>query len=87
MEAALQRVETCVFFDSPHRIVATLQILAELEPDRPTVVARELTKKFEEFRRGTAAQLAAAFDGRTVKGEIVLMVAGAKLAPWMKRRD
>jgi 16S rRNA (cytidine1402-2'-O)-methyltransferase len=45
-------------------------------PDRELCVARELTKKFEEFRRGTAAQLHAHYEARPPKGEIVLLISG-----------
>ena len=83
LEDALGRTETSAFFDSPHRIASTLQILTGLEPERPAVVARELTKKFEEFRRGTAAELATSFEERPAKGEIVLVISGAKRPAWM----
>ncbi|MGN6326431.1 16S rRNA (cytidine(1402)-2'-O)-methyltransferase [Pseudolysinimonas sp.] len=68
---------TLVFFESPHRIAAALaDLAATFGADRRAVVCRELTKLHEEVRRGTAAELAAwAADG--VKGEIVLVVAGA----------
>lgn len=66
---------TLIFFESPHRIAATLAAAAdELGPDRPAAVCRELTKTFEEFRRGPLAALAAEFADRPVKGEIVLVV-------------
>lgn len=78
---ALQQVldsgETGMFFESPHRIASTLAILAELKPDARTCVARELTKKFETYHRGTAAELHAEFEGCKAKGEIVLLVDGS----------
>lgn len=83
LEDALARTETCAFFDSPHRIASTLEILAELAPDRPAVVGRELTKKFEEFRRGTCAELLDSFGQRPAKGEIVLVISGSKPPKWM----
>jgi len=83
LEGALEREETCVFFDSPHRILSTLEILAGLAPERQVVVARELTKKFEEFRRGSCAEVCDSFRVRPAKGEIVLVVSGAKLPKWM----
>jgi len=74
LEQALDSGETGIFFESPHRIASTLVILAELQPDAKACVARELTKKFETYHRGTAADLAAEFQQRAAKGEIVLLV-------------
>jgi 16S rRNA (cytidine1402-2'-O)-methyltransferase len=68
---------TLIFFESPHRIGATLKAAADvLGPTRKASVCRELTKTFEEFRRGTLADLAAYYEEvENVKGEIVLLVA------------
>lgn len=67
---------TLMFFESPHRIGATLTAAAEvLGNSRRAAVCRELTKTFEEFRRGTLEELAGYYDDdRNVKGEIVLVV-------------
>ncbi|MDP9571344.1 UNVERIFIED_ORG: 16S rRNA (cytidine1402-2'-O)-methyltransferase [Agrobacterium larrymoorei] len=67
---------TLIFFESPHRIGSSVRVAAEvLGRDRRAVVCRELTKTFEEFRRGTLGELAEYYDeDRTVKGEIVLLV-------------
>jgi 16S rRNA (cytidine1402-2'-O)-methyltransferase len=75
---ALAREErTMVFFESPNRLAETLtDLAAALGADRRVVVARELTKLFEEVRRGTAAELAD-WAAEGVKGEICLVVAGA----------
>jgi 16S rRNA (cytidine1402-2'-O)-methyltransferase len=72
---------TMVFFEAPHRIAAVLDDMAELwDATRPAAVCRELTKTYEEVRRGTLAELAAwATDG--VRGEITLVVAGAPDLP------
>ena len=69
---------TMVFFESTHRIAPTLQAMAEVfGPERAAVVCRELTKTYEEVRRGPLAELAAwALDG--VRGEITIVVAGAE---------
>jgi 16S rRNA (cytidine1402-2'-O)-methyltransferase len=76
---------TLIFFESPHRIGATLAAATEvLGSDRPACVCRELTKTYEEFRRGTLGELSAYYDDeRQVKGEIVLVVGPplAKAAP------
>lgn len=76
LEAALARAETSIFFESPHRIAKSLAVLAELAPDRPICVARELSKKFEEYWRGTAAELCARAEKQPPRGEICLLVAG-----------
>lgn len=66
---------TLIFFESPHRISDTLAIAADvLGPSRAACVCRELTKTFEEFRRGPLGDLAEHYKGATVKGEIVFVV-------------
>ena len=71
---------TMVLFEAPHRLAETLQALVDgLGPDRAAAVCRELTKTYEEVRRGPLAELAAwASDG--VRGEITVVVAGASAA-------
>jgi len=70
---------TAVFYEAPHRIRETLADVAEvLGPDRPVVVARELTKIHEEFLRGTAGEVAQVLNARgDVKGEITLLIGNA----------
>jgi 16S rRNA (cytidine1402-2'-O)-methyltransferase len=71
------RKETTVFYESPHRILDSLHLLAELLPDRQIVLARELTKIHEEFLRGNAAELAAMLElQERVRGEFVLLLDG-----------
>ncbi len=70
---ALATGETAIFFESPHRIAGTLEMLAELAPDASSCVARELTKKFETIHRGTAKELSDHFASHPAKGEIVLL--------------
>jgi 16S rRNA (cytidine1402-2'-O)-methyltransferase len=74
LAAALESGETGIFFESPHRIVSTLEILAELNPAARACVARELTKKFETYHRGTAAEVLEHFKTHPPKGEMVLLV-------------
>jgi 16S rRNA (cytidine1402-2'-O)-methyltransferase len=62
-----------VGFESPQRLPATLRSLAAVEPDREVAVCRELTKRFEEIARGTAAEIAARFS-EPPKGEITLVI-------------
>ena len=76
LRAAAARAETTIFFESPYRLTKTLKACIEILQDRQLCVARELTKKFEEFRRGTAAGLLAHYEVKLPKGEIVLMISG-----------
>src|SRR4029450_65415 len=57
LRGSTEREETTIFFESPYRLTKTLAACIEIMPDRQLCVARELTKKFEEFRRGTATEL------------------------------
>ena len=68
-----------VFFESPYRLIKTLTALNVLAIDRRVVVARELTKKFEEFLRGTPAELLKRLENRAIKGEITLLIEAPKL--------
>ncbi|HVF54231.1 MAG TPA: 16S rRNA (cytidine(1402)-2'-O)-methyltransferase [Actinomycetota bacterium] len=68
---------TMIFYESPHRIEETLEDLAAVIPDRRAALARELTKMYEEVRRGTLAELLAGVRSEGPRGEIVLVVAGA----------
>jgi 16S rRNA (cytidine1402-2'-O)-methyltransferase len=74
LRAAAERDETTIFFESPYRLTKTLAACVDIMPDRHLCVARELTKKFEEFRRGTADELLAHYEAHPPKGEIVLVV-------------
>lgn len=66
---------TLVFFESPRRLARTLAAMAETLGDRPAAIGREITKAFEEFRRGTLAMLASHYaQADTPKGEIVICV-------------
>jgi 16S rRNA (cytidine1402-2'-O)-methyltransferase len=70
---------TSVLFEAPNRVGATLSALVEAGAgDRAAVVARELTKQFEEFRRGSVAELAGMYSEVDPKGEVVLVIAGAE---------
>jgi 16S rRNA (cytidine1402-2'-O)-methyltransferase len=77
LQALARERRTLIFFEAPHRLDATLAAMAEaFGPDRPAAVCRELTKTYEEVRRGPLAELARwAADG--VKGEITVVVGGA----------
>jgi 16S rRNA (cytidine1402-2'-O)-methyltransferase len=76
LRTAATREDTTIFFESPYRLTKTLTTAIELLQGRELCVARELTKKFEEFRRGTAADLLAHYESHPPKGEVVLLVSG-----------
>ncbi len=68
---------TTIFYESPHRIVKTLTMIKELlGEERGVVIGRELTKKFEEYVRGTVTEVLVHFESNVPKGEFVLLVAG-----------
>jgi 16S rRNA (cytidine1402-2'-O)-methyltransferase len=65
---------TLIWHEAPHRLVETLADIQAAFGDRPAAVARELTKRFEEVRRGTAGELAAHFIATAPRGEITLLL-------------
>jgi 16S rRNA (cytidine1402-2'-O)-methyltransferase len=67
---------TIVLYESPHRIVKTLEDLEKVLGDRKAVVGREMSKKFEEILRGTLSSLRFTLSARQIKGEFVLVIAG-----------
>ena len=73
---------TLVFFESPRRVAATLNTMCEiLGADREAAVARELTKRFETFERGTLQDLADQFSSGPLKGEIVILIGPPEAKP------
>ncbi len=68
---------TLLFYESPHRVASCIRDMADELGDRPAVIARELTKVHEEFLRGHLPALAELVEGRTLKGEIVIIVSGS----------
>ena len=74
LEGLKNNKETLIFYESPHRIEETLKDMLLIFKDREIVLARELTKKFEEYIRGTISEVLK--DLSNVKGEIVLIVKG-----------
>ena len=70
---------TIIFYESPHRLLKTLEQLKEyFGAERQASVSRELTKKFEETRNGTVQELLDYFSAKEIKGEIVMVVDGKK---------
>jgi 16S rRNA (cytidine1402-2'-O)-methyltransferase len=70
---------TLILYESPHRLIAALEDLLGIFGDREIVVARELTKAFEEVLRGTISQALETLKGRRIRGEITLVLAGKRV--------
>jgi 16S rRNA (cytidine1402-2'-O)-methyltransferase len=68
---------TLVFYESPHRVQRTLANALDVLGDREACLAREITKKFEQYVRGPISRIIAELSARNAKGEIVLVIAGA----------
>lgn len=71
--------ETQIFYESPHRVKATLENMLEVYGDRSVVLVRELTKIYEEYQRGRISELIDYLAENSLKGECLLIVAGASL--------
>jgi 16S rRNA (cytidine1402-2'-O)-methyltransferase len=76
LQTILQYPGTTICYETPHRLLKTLEVLHKLAPERPLAVARELTKKFEEKYAGCAQEQITHWTSHPLKGEIVLMIAG-----------
>jgi 16S rRNA (cytidine1402-2'-O)-methyltransferase len=77
LERIVSSPETVVAFESPRRLAASLSALAAIDPDRPVVVCRELTKIHEEVVRGSAAELAERYGSEPPRGEVAVVIGGA----------
>ena len=77
IKSLLEEKRTTIFYESPHRITKSLQMIKDiLGEDRKIVIGRELTKKFEEFVRGSVTDVLEHFEKNMPKGEFVLIIAG-----------
>jgi 16S rRNA (cytidine1402-2'-O)-methyltransferase len=77
LKALAEESRTIVLYESPHRLVKCLdQIVTFLGADRNVCVARELTKMFEEYKRGTATEVKLHYENNPPKGEIVIVIEG-----------
>lgn len=77
LEQLRNRSETMIFYEAPHRLKKTLKVMAEVfGDDRQAVLARELTKRYEEFSRGSLAEIIVFYDEHQPRGEYVVLVAG-----------
>lgn len=77
LSTACEAKHTSIFFESPYRIVKTIEALKNIDPETPCCVARELTKVFETYHRGSAAELLEQFTQKPPKGEIVFLIGGS----------
>ncbi|GAB6107539.1 16S rRNA (cytidine(1402)-2'-O)-methyltransferase [Fusibacter bizertensis] len=79
-KAVLEKIKkdtrTLIFYESPHRFKETIKIILDIFGDRRAVVARELTKRFEEFNRANLSELIQYYDSHEIRGEIVLLIEG-----------
>ncbi len=74
----VQREETCVLYESPHRLLKTLRQLSEVAgPERAVSISREISKLHEETVRGTLAEAMEHFENNAIKGEFVVVLKGA----------
>ena len=73
LEALKGEERTVIFYESPHRLLKTLAVIRESLGDIPIVIARELTKKFEEVYRGRAGEALAHFSSKKILGEFVIL--------------
>ena len=77
-KALAEDPRTIIVYESPHRIGKTLKDIEEYMGDRQVVVAREITKKFEEFIRGRVSEIREQLSTRSIKGEMIIMIGGKK---------
>ena len=87
LQALEGREETLIFFESPFRVLKSLQDMLEVFGDREAAVARELTKKFEEVLRGNLSKLIQDMTQKPRKGEMVVLVAGKNRKSVLPKRD
>ncbi len=87
LKEVAEQTATLVAFEAPHRLAASLRDLRQaFGADRPAAVCRELTKLHEQVHRGSLAELQEEFENEKVRGEVTLVIAGARPSPaWDKR--
>jgi 16S rRNA (cytidine1402-2'-O)-methyltransferase len=78
LEEIKEYQHTLIFYESPHRVEKSLKAMLETFGNRQACLAREISKKFEEYLRGTIQEILDTISQRKVKGEIVLVIAGAQ---------
>lgn len=77
LESLKREPRTLIAYESPHRLIDALRDVQRVLGERPVCVAREMTKHYEEFFRGTTSEALARFQGENPKGEITLLIGGA----------
>lgn len=87
LEEIKELSHTLIFFESPHRLIKSLNDIYEILGDRRACVAREMTKIHEQFVRGTISEILEQFSNLTVKGEIVIVVEGKIEQKGSKKRN
>ena len=87
LSALLKLPGTLVLYESPYRILKLLNELIETVPNRMLVIARELTKKFEQIHRGTATEILSLYSNKKPKGEFVVLVDSANALSPEKTSD
>lgn len=80
LRALTTEPRTLVLYESPNRLIETLQAISDVWGERPVCVAREISKLFEDFRRGSASDVLAHYTQNAPRGEVVLVVGGAEKA-------
>ena len=78
LEELSQEKRTLIFYESPYRLLKFLEEVRQIMGDRRICVARELTKKFEEIKRGTVSEVLGYFQHGKIKGELVIVVEGKR---------
>lgn len=86
LEQLADFAHTIVFYESPHRAIKALTDMHDVLGDRPACLAREISKKHEEFLRGDLSDVLGRLEGRSLRGEIVIVVAGKAYADKLERR-
>ena len=76
LEKIKKETRTLIFYESPHRIKETLRAMIDILGDRQIVIARELTKKYEEYIRGLISEVLVIFEQQEVRGEMVIVLSG-----------
>ncbi|HEX9757933.1 MAG TPA: 16S rRNA (cytidine(1402)-2'-O)-methyltransferase [Nitrospiria bacterium] len=86
-ESLQQETKTILFYESPHRILSCLTDLISVLGDRDIILARELTKTFEEFIRGKATEIKTQLEEKAIRGEITVIIEGIKRSKKNKNKN
>ncbi|KPB03476.1 16S rRNA (cytidine(1402)-2'-O)-methyltransferase [Bacillus sp. CHD6a] len=78
LERLKKFTDTFILYESPHRLKETLSVMHEILGNRSIVVSRELTKKFEEFTRGSISEVLALYEEQGIKGECCIIIEGSR---------